>query len=136
MDAPLDASVFSGTGRDMWSGAVVCPASKMRLSTPRARMEICRSGPYRLPALGGAPSGSWFARSGLVTVCPYVPFAPLTSSTSSGGSASCHRRRIPIDFFTAHQRPGDPRRALTFGAQNGAVLVGMTRSPFTLSGNR
>ena len=25
----------------------------------------------------------WFARSGLVTVCPYVPFAPLTSATST-----------------------------------------------------
>lgn len=42
---------FSWQRLGMWSGAVVCPASKMRLSTPRARMEICRSGPFRLRAL-------------------------------------------------------------------------------------
>lgn len=102
----------------MWSGAVVCPASKLRPLTPRACMEICRSGPFRLPALGGASSGSWFARSGLVTVCPYVASrASLTKSRLQrwlGSSGRAIGARVPV----ARLRP---QRRRTAGSRSGAV---------------
>ena len=63
---------------------------------PRARMEICRSGPFRLPALEGASAVCWFSRSGLVTVCPCASLALLTSPTS------------PDDHSPMQLRPPDP----------------------------
>jgi len=69
----------------MWSGAVVCPASKMRLSKRRgpvwryADRDLWRYADrdhFAHPRSMAHRPECWFARSGLVTVCPYVSSRP------------------------------------------------------------
>lgn len=57
MDAPLDASGILGKFWHVIRCGRVSGLEVAAFYAPRACMEICRSGPVRLPALGGASSG-------------------------------------------------------------------------------
>jgi hypothetical protein len=48
VDAPSDASSFLDHGWGMWSGAVVCPVSKVRPFTAAGLYENMRIGTFRL----------------------------------------------------------------------------------------
>jgi hypothetical protein len=61
----------------MWSGAVVCPASKMRLSKGRGPVwRYANRDHFAHPRSMAHRPECWFAGSGLVTVCPYVSSRP------------------------------------------------------------
>ena len=61
----------------MWSGAVVCPASKMRLFKRRGPVwRYADRDHFGHPRSMALRPECWFARSGLVTVCPYVSSRP------------------------------------------------------------
>ena len=61
----------------MWSGAVVCPASKMRLFKRRGPVwRYADRDHFGYPRSMALRPECWFARSGLVTVCPYVSSRP------------------------------------------------------------
>mgnify|MGYP001770284191 CR=1 FL=1 len=79
VDAPLDASGILGSVGHVIRCGRVSGLEDAACHAPRACMEICRSGPVRLPALDGAPSGMLVRPTGLLTVCPCVPSLPLTS---------------------------------------------------------
>ena len=76
VDAPVDASIFR-TAWCMRSGAVVCPASRLRRFTGRrACMEIRGSGPYRFRELERSTGSAWFSRPGLVDRLPLPVLRP------------------------------------------------------------
>ena len=76
VDAPVDASIFR-TAWCMRSGAVVCPASRLRrFSGRRACMEIRGSGPYRFRELERSTGSAWFSRPGLVDRLPLPVLRP------------------------------------------------------------
>ena len=114
-------------GAGMWSGAVVCPASWCGSSTPRARMEICGPGPFRLRALEALRPLCWFTRSRLVTVCPYTSSALLTPPTTTRQPPALRDggRWISIDAPVGHQRPGNSRHAV--GQGDGDQHAGLSR---------
>ena len=93
VDAPVDASIFR-TAWCMRSGAVVCPASRLRRFTGRrACMEIRGSGPYRFRELERSTGSAWFSRPGLVDrlaltrppSCPHPRRLPRVAACSGGG---------------------------------------------------
>ena len=61
----------------MWSGAVVCPASKMRPFIRRGPVwRYADRDHFAYPRSKALRPECWFARPGLVTVCPYVSLRP------------------------------------------------------------
>ena len=107
VDAPVNARSFS-VPSDMWSGAVVCPASHCGSDTPRARMEMRGSGPTRIRALLSARPVTGFPDPVSLTVCPYVTSDLLTYPIAADAIASCSSR-IPIAFTLRHNGPSDAR---------------------------
>ncbi len=79
VDAPLDASGILGTVGHVIRCGRVSGLEDTACHAPRAFMEICRSGPVRLPALKGAPSGMLVCPTRSLDRMPLRFLAPPTS---------------------------------------------------------
>jgi hypothetical protein len=79
VDAPLDASGILGTFEHVIRCGRVSGLEDAACHAPRAFMEICRSGPVRLPALKGAPSGMLVRPTRSLDRLPLRSLASLTS---------------------------------------------------------
>lgn len=79
VDAPMDASGISGSVGHVIRCGRVSGLEDAACHAPRACMEICRSGPVRLPALDGAPSGMLVRPTRSLDRLPLRSLAPLTS---------------------------------------------------------
>jgi len=79
--------------------------------TPRARMEIRRSGPYRLRALFGAPSGTGFPNPISSILFPYLPKSfshfQFTGPAYRRSTVLCCTHRISINLSIGHQCPNN-----------------------------
>lgn len=81
----------------------------------------------------------WFSRSGLLTICPYVPPSCSHSRRHSVDLDLCGRhRRISIIFTLAHQRPGRSGHAIgqRHCDQHLRLALQHTREPRTLGRTR
>ncbi len=106
VDAPLDASGILGTVGHVIRCGRVSGLEDAAYPTPRACMEICRSGPVRLPALDVAPSGMLVCPTRSLDRLPLRSFAPshIRRQPDDFGLSSRHRR-IPVILALAQERP-------------------------------
>ena len=113
MDAPWNARIFS-LGSRMWSGALCVRPHEAAVHTPRACMEIRRSGPNRRSALEALRITLVFPTPVSLTVCPYPLIDLITFSTTPNAidASRANRARSLVDPTFRHQSPGDPRYAV------------------------
>ena len=114
----------------MWSGAVVCPASKMRHVTRRGPVWRCADRVQnRLLELGSSVHRTDFPDPVSMTVCPCLVLRPahIPDVIPSGCSHSSRSRHgIPVGFFLRHQRPGDARHLV--GQRHSDQFLGLRAS--------
>ncbi len=107
VDAPLDASGILGTIGHVIRCGRVSGLEDAAFHMPRACMEICRSGPVRLPALDGAPSGMLVCPTRSLDRMPLRFLAPSHIRRHPDDNGLCVRhRRFPVIFALAQERPG------------------------------
>jgi hypothetical protein len=79
VDAPLDASRIWGTVGHVIRCGRVSGLEDAAFHAPRACMEICRSGPVRLPALDGAALSKMVLPTRSLDRLPLRSLVPFTS---------------------------------------------------------
>ena len=85
--------------------------------TPRARMEDARIGSESARRTRELSAVPWFSRSRLNDRCPLPVLQPahISGSHFRCNRRACRsdsRRRLPVDRFLRHQRPGGPRHSI------------------------
>ena len=113
VDAPFDASGILGSVGHVIRCGRVSGLEDAACHAPRACMEICRSGPVRLPALDGAPSGMLVFLTRSLDRLPLRSLAPfhIWRQPDDTSLCGCHRR-IPVLLSLAQERPSRARHAV------------------------
>jgi hypothetical protein len=107
VDASVDASGILGTIGHVIRCGRVSGLEDAACHAPRACTEICRSGPVRLPALNGAPSGMLVRPTRSLDRPPLRSLAPSHIRRQPDNTGLYGRnRRIPVVLNLAQERPG------------------------------